>query len=248
MLNIFSSNYISRKPVDLAMRKFAENFDDHQKVLDIGCGNKPYAKYFKCKYIGVDSIKNNKVDVIADAWEIPFKDNEFDGIILNQSLEHIEKTSETIKEIGRLLKSNGVCIVTVPQTMKNHSVSLSSSEAPFDNFNKDRIKYWNVDFFRFTKFGLICLFKNFQIIKLKETSGYFGTIFQLINYFFASLNIRLIFIPIYFISNICGLSIDFLFFLLSKINTPIFKRFYETIYLSLTLNYIMIIRSRYKKI
>ena len=189
MPNIFSSNYLSRKPVELAMQKFAKNFNEQQKVLDIGCGNKPYAKYFKCQYIGLDPVKETKADIIAPAWAIPFSDNKFDGVILNQSLEHIEKTSETILEIKRVLKPEGLGIITVPQTMKIHSLPLPSQNSVYNNFDKTKIKYWNNDFYRFTKFGLISLFKDFQIIDLRETNGYFSTIFQLMNYFFASLNI-----------------------------------------------------------
>src|SRR3989339_1116750 len=179
MPNIFSSNYLSRKPVELAMQKFAKNFNEQQKVLDIGCGNKPYAKYFKCQYIGLDPVKETKADIIAPAWAIPFSDNKFDGVILNQSLEHIEKTSETILEIKRVLKPEGLGIITVPQTMKIHSLPLPSQNSVYNNFDKTKIKYWNNDFYRFTKFGLISLFKDFQIIDLRETNGYFSTIFQL---------------------------------------------------------------------
>ncbi len=242
MFNIFSNNYLSRGPIEIAMKKFARNFHSDQKVLDIGCGKKPYVKYFSCKYTGLDPYREVKPDIIANAWEIPVSENSFDGIIFNQSLEHIEKTAETILEIKRVLKPGGSCIITVPQTMKIHSLPLSSQNSEYNNFDKANIPYWNNDFYRFTKFGLIYLFRDFQILELKEISGYFGTLFQMMNYFFASLNIRYIFTPIYFVNNILGLFFDFIFFILSKINIRVFKRFYETIYLSLTLNYIMIVK------
>lgn len=238
MPNIFSSNYLSRKPVELAMREFAKNFNQQQKVLDIGCGNKPYAKYFKCKYVGLDPFKDTQADIVANAWAIPFSDNEFDGVILNQSLEHIEKTGETISEIKRVLKPGGLGIVTVPQTMKIHSLPLPSQNSVYNNFDKTKIKYWNNDFYRFTKFGLIYLFRDFQILELKETSGYFGTLFQLANYFLASFGINLIFTPIFFLNNILGITLDIFF----NITGSIFHKFKNLIYTSLTLNYIMIIR------
>jgi len=242
MLTLFSNNYLSRKPVDLAMKEFAKNFDSGKKVLDIGCGNKPYAKYFKCEYVGLDPFKETKADVVANAWEIPFEDNEFDGIILNQSLEHIEKTAETISEIKRVLKIGGMGIVTVPQTMKIHSIPLPSQNSEYVNFDKTKIKYWNVDFYRFTKFGLIYLFKDFQIIDLRETNGYFSTIFQLINYFLASFNISYLFSPIYFTNNILGTILDKFFNAIGLIKINIFQKFKHLIYNSLTLNYIMIIK------
>ena len=247
MTNLFSSNYLSRKPIEQAMEEFSKNFSPEMKILDIGCGNKPYAGYFKCNYTGLDPFKDTKADVIADAWNIPFPDNEFDGIILNQSLEHIKKTKETISEIKRTLKPRGLCIVTVPQTMKNHSIPVPSQDIELNNFDKNKIPYWNNDFYRFTKFGLIYLFREFKIIDLKESNGYIGTMCQLSNYFLTSVSaIRKLFIPLYFLANITGLTFDKLFQKLSTCH-PIAKKFYELIYLSLTLNYILIIKNDDKK-
>lgn len=247
MPNIFSSNYLSRKPIESATRKFAEKFDKNKKVLDIGCGHKPYSKYFKCQYIGLDPFKETGADIIADAWNIPVPDNEFDGVILNQSLEHIEKTSETIAEIKRVLKPGGLCLVTAPQTMKTHSVPMPSENAGLDNFDKSKIKYWHVDFYRFTKFGLIYLFKDFKIIEIKETNGYFLTIFQLINYFFSSFGLRIIFTPIFFLNNILGTIIEALFIMIGASNIKIARKFNDLIYNSLTLNYILIVKNNDKK-
>lgn len=243
MPNIFSNNFLARKPIDIAMKKFAESFNENQKILDIGCGSKPYAQYFKCKYIGLDPYDKINADLIANAWSIPVSDEKFDGVILNQSLEHIEKTTETISEIKRILKPGGICIITVPHTMRNHASPIPSNKVEFNNFDKNKIKYFNVDYFRFTKFGLICIFKDFQIIKLEETSGYVGTITQMINYFFASFKpIDRLFLPIYFILNIIGYFSDKIFYLLTKINFKLYNKFYEIIYHSLTLNYVLIIK------
>lgn len=242
MITIFSSNYLSRFPVELEMRKFAKNFNKNNKILDIGCGYKPYAKYFDCKYVGLDSVKETGADIISNAWNIAVPDNEFDGIILNQSLEHIEKTAETILEIKRILKPGGLCIVTVPQTMKIHSIPLPSKNSDYDNFDKDKIKYWNVDFYRFTKFGLICLFKNFQIIELKETNGYFSTLLQLINYFFSSFGFGIVFMPIFLINNLMGIALDWIFNAIGSIKIKSLQKFKNLIYDSLTLNYILIVK------
>lgn len=239
MTSLFSSNYLSRRPVEIAMKEFARNFDSKEKVLDIGCGRKPYAQYFNCHYIGLDPHAGVNPDIIANAWKIPALDNSFDGVILNQSLEHISETEKTILEIKRVLKPGGKCIVTVPQTMKNHSIPLPSREIKLNNFDKNKIRYWNVDYYRFTKFGLIYLFRDFKVLKIEETSGYFGTIFQLINYFFTSLKpLDKIFIPLFLVSNISGIILDNLFYKLSKIKGG--RKFYDLIYTSLPLNYIMI--------
>lgn len=243
MINLFSNNYLARNPIEKEMKNFSKNFTPNQKVIDIGCGNKPYAKYFNCKYIGVDPFPNTSPDIVADAWNIPISNESFDGVILNQSLEHIKKTKETIEEIYRILKPGGLGIVTVPQAMKNHSIPIPSKQIKLNNFNKNEILYFNNDYFRFTKFGLIYLFKKFKIIKIQESSGYFGTIAQLLNYFFCALKpIDKLFIPFYFVLNIIGYSVDIFFRMFSKINCPFYRKFYTLNYLSLPLNYILIIK------
>lgn len=245
MPNLLSNNYLSRKPIEKAMQEFAKNFSSNQKVLDIGCGNKPYAKYFSCQYIGLDPCSMAKADITAEAWNIPMKDDELDGIILNQSLEHIEKINETISEIKRILRPGGICIITAPQTMRNHSCPIPSEKIILNNFDKNKIKFFNVDYFRFTKFGLICLFKDFKILELRETSGYFGTIIQLINYFLAIFRpIKIILSPVHLILNIMGLALDGSFSLIKNFNIKTYNKFYELMYLSLTLNYIMIIKKQ----
>lgn len=242
MLSILSSNYLARKPIDQAMIKFAKNFNSGQKVLDIGCGNKPYAKYFNCEYIGLDPFNETKADIIADAWDIPCEDNSFDGVVLNQSLEHIKKTNETISEIKRILKPGGIGIITAPQTMKTHSLPMNSKEIKLNNFDKSKIKYWHTDFYRFTKFGLIHLLQDFKIEEIRESNGYFGTIFQLINYFFSSFGIKFVFVPIFLVNNILGYSLDYVLNLLGKTNIGILNKFSDLIYKTLTLNYIVIIK------
>lgn len=241
-MTIFSNNYLSNKPMEHAMKRFAKHFSSHHKILDIGCGNTPYKSLFKCKYIGLDPLQDVHPDLVGDAWDISLPDNHVDGIILNQSLEHIAETEKTIQELYRVLKPGGLGIITVPQTMKNHSCAIPHEKAPIHNFNPKQVPYWHVDYYRFTKFGLIYLFKDFKILSIKETNGYFSTILQLINYFFASSDYRWLFTPIFFINNILGITIDFFFTSLSKIKLNFFHRLHHHLYTELTINYVMVIQ------
>ena len=47
-----------------------------------------------------------------------------------------------------------------------------------DNFDKKKMPFWNEDYYRFTRYGLIYLFRNFQVIDIKPDTYFFGTIFQ----------------------------------------------------------------------
>lgn len=242
MLTLLSNNYLTRHPIESAMKEFAKSFTKNQKVLDIGCGEKPYAKYFSCQYIGLDSSPKVGAEIVANASEIPCQNNEFDGVIFNQALEHIIETEKTIAEIKRVLKPGGLCIVTVPQTVMVHSTPLSSDEAPLGNFDKKQIPFWHADYYRFTRYGLISLFRDFQLINIRPDTYFFGTIFQLFNYFFAAFGAGVIFSPIYFINNCLGLLADKLTLFISYIPLSFFRKFRFFILESLTINNIAIFK------
>lgn len=134
-------------------------------VLDIGCGTKPYRDLFNYKrYYGIDVIKtNSKLDILANAYNIPFKENTIDVLLSTQVLEHLENPNIFMSEAFRVLKNDGKFILTVPQTWKIH-------EAPHD-------------YYRFTKFGIsyILLKSNFKILNLYPRGGVFFVIFQTLN-------------------------------------------------------------------
>jgi SAM-dependent methyltransferase len=223
------------------MQKFARLFSPSQQVLDIGCGYMPYKKFFSCHYVGADPLPNVHPDVTCNAWQVPYPDQSFDGIILNQSLEHILRPKATAKEVYRLLKPGGHLIVTTPQTMKNHSVAIPATDAPFKNFNLLNQPYWQNDFFRFTKYGLIALFHQFAITDIYETTGYFASIFQLINYFFASTTTKHnLLSPFYFLNNIGGITCDLAARTYINLKLPLASKFNHFAYYSLTINLIMI--------
>lgn len=242
MLTLFSSNYLARRPIEQAVAAFGKRFGATETVLDIGCGDKPYAHYFTCKYLGLDPFPTAQADIVRNAWDSGLPDNSVDGVVLNQSLEHISNTGDTVKEIRRVLKPGGLVLVTVPQTVRNHTTPIPSSQVVYKNFNTTVTPYWNEDFWRFTKFGLIHLFRDFHIEKLEESNTYLGTMVQLWNYFFASFGLSILLSPIYFINNIVGLFLDWLFFSLGKLPFPAVKKFDQLITRGLTLNIIMIAR------
>jgi len=95
------------------------------KILDIGCGSYPYfltSIAFKEKY-GIDpSLKSpkpkniilEKIDITEN--KLSFKDNYFNVVTMLAVFEHIDtyKLGELIVEIKRILKKDGVLIITTP--------------------------------------------------------------------------------------------------------------------------------------
>jgi ubiquinone/menaquinone biosynthesis C-methylase UbiE len=95
-------------------------------VIEIGCGaGNVIEKASPCKLFGVDISSsvlrkasqklNEKVHLFqADAQNLPFKDNSFTYIICSEVLEHLLDPSVAIKEMVRILKTQGAVVLSVP--------------------------------------------------------------------------------------------------------------------------------------
>ena len=84
-------------------------------ILDIGPvrGFKPYFEAKGCNYISID-INSSTAMVKMDATQMRFSDDTFDFIICSHVLEHIKDDIRAIKEMFRVLRSEGVCYIMVP--------------------------------------------------------------------------------------------------------------------------------------
>jgi len=127
-------------------------------VLDLGCGNKPYESWLTgaVNYTGVDIEPGEKVDyVIKPDERLPFPDGTFDVVVAFEVLEHVENLEHTLKEIRRVLKSQGLIVASVPFLYQVHG-------APGD-------------FRRFTKFSAKGLFPDDIDVDWVKSLGGFGT-------------------------------------------------------------------------
>jgi SAM-dependent methyltransferase len=100
--------------------KIVKNF--HQgRVLDIGCGIGDMLRF--SPYISGVDINPETVKFCNDCGlnailmqedVLPFKNNSFKNILLDNVLEHIEKPKLLLEEIKRVLDKEGIFIVGVP--------------------------------------------------------------------------------------------------------------------------------------
>lgn len=116
-------------------------------VLDLGSGGRPY-RYLFPNALGADLNYASGVDVQVDAHHLPFKDNSFNMIVSTEMLEHLERPWEAVAQMRRVIKPGGKLILTTRFIFPIHG-------APYD-------------YFRYTKFGLRSLFKDWKIISLQE--------------------------------------------------------------------------------
>ena len=110
--------YIARKGLLKNIKPLGNHISG--KTLDVGCGIKPYKKFFNSnEYIGVDvrtTLHNseNSIDIYYDGKTIPIKNEQFDSVVTSQVLEHVFYPDLFLSEINRVLKPNGYLLITVP--------------------------------------------------------------------------------------------------------------------------------------
>ncbi len=159
-------SYIIRKALYRNIYKYS--FYMSGKMLDFGCGTKPYKSIFNVsEYIGCDiqvsgNKNKNNIEVFYDGKVLPFSDESFDSIFSSEVFEHIFNIEEIMTELYRVLKVDGYILVTNPFVWNEH-------EIPFD-------------FARYTSYGLVHLFEKygFEVILCQKSTTYIETIFQML--------------------------------------------------------------------
>lgn len=221
--------YLALKPIRDNLVKFSVQVkrENAKGILDMGCGIKPYESFFSFadKFVGFDIVKNERVDVVGSNWNLPFNNDEFDSLISTQVLEHTAKISETVLEIKRVVKNKGLIFISAPLTFPEHG-------APYD-------------FYRFTKYGLKEIFKDFEILEIRPLNGFLNTLLRLVNVFLKNIPILgYLFMPIYFINNVVAIMLDRVMYLSSKTKVKMIKDFYFNFYMGMTENYVLILRNK----
>jgi ubiquinone/menaquinone biosynthesis C-methylase UbiE len=96
-----------------------------QKVLDYGCGERPYESILRTKfqeYIGADIPGNPKAEVtVGPKGELPLADQSVDCVISTQVLEHVQEPQVYLGEAKRVLKPGGVLILSTHGHWRYHA-------------------------------------------------------------------------------------------------------------------------------
>jgi SAM-dependent methyltransferase len=154
---VLSPDYLSVRPLEDWLHQAAEQYA-YGALLDVGCGNKPYAGVFAehvDRYIGADVQQNSQhsVDTIIDtSGHLPFEDGSFDTLLSTQVLEHVRDPGEHLREFARVLRPGGVLVLTIPASYMLH-------EEPND-------------YHRFTLYGVKYLLQQSHFTPLRiDTAG-----------------------------------------------------------------------------
>lgn len=137
------------------------------RLLDLGCGWKPYAPLFTDQvtaHVGVDlptsRSRSTVVDVYASGLALPFRAGAFDAVLCTEVLEHVPEPNQLLAEVARVLRPGGALVLTVPWLWATH-------ELPHD-------------YYRYTEFGLRYLLtaNGFTVEAIQKTTGLIATAAQ----------------------------------------------------------------------
>jgi SAM-dependent methyltransferase len=149
------------------------------RMLDVGCGEKPYEHFFRpyvTEYVGVEhqgvfegtnASARGSADVLYDGGTLPFPDESFDTVMSIQVLEHTPTPQRLVDEMGRVLAEGGTLILTAPFCFRLH-------EEPHD-------------YFRYSPHGLRILVEHagLEMLEVRPQGGLFTVLAHKLNVFLA---------------------------------------------------------------
>jgi SAM-dependent methyltransferase len=167
-----------RESVNEELKKYFKTYiSGEQTIYDIGCGNKPFASFFeenRNKYIGIDFedcfYDEGKVDINADAIDLPIEDNIADAVVSSQVIEHVSDPYKALDEALRILKPGGYLFLSWPFLYPLHA-------EPYD-------------FGRYTRYMMADALdsRNADILEFKEISGFWLVTGWMVDIYIQNLN------------------------------------------------------------
>ena len=113
------------------------------RVLDVGCGVKPYRPFFvdvASEYVGVDVVANPAAELLGPVEALPVADASFDVVLCTQVLEHADDPAQAVRELRRVTAPGGRVLAST------HGVQV---------YHPSPVDYW-----RWTHTGLRRLFEE----------------------------------------------------------------------------------------
>ena len=104
-----SPTWAVRAPLAAWLEQQAQ-IGDSYRVLDVGCGPKPYFPFFAeraSEYIGVDVVDNPAAELRGSVESLPVEDGSFDVVLCTQVLEHCDDPAQAVRELRRVTAPGG---------------------------------------------------------------------------------------------------------------------------------------------
>lgn len=138
---------LSREFINSTRSWFINNcLKKNDVVCDIGNQGKQINQFNDYKLVTLDITDSTKPDVVADITKFNshINDETYDALMCTEVLEHVVDPFAAIRELRRIVKTNGYILFTTPLNARIHG------PVP--------------DCWRFTEFGLKVLFRDFETI------------------------------------------------------------------------------------
>lgn len=146
---------LNKKITRERMSLFLEKNKTKVNVLDVGSGGSCYNVYFPNRTtFDIDELRSP--DIVGDIHKMPFQNEQFDVVLCTEVFEHLKNPFKAAQEIKRVLKNNGKLVLTTRFIFPIH-----------DSPN---------DFFRYTKYGLKEIFKDWKDVVIIEEAETVETI------------------------------------------------------------------------
>jgi len=137
---MYRLNYsIRRYFVDLFFMNYVPTLPSNYSILDLG-GNRTNKRGFfdiaqyNLNVLYANITRKKQPTVQTDAAYLPFPDSTFDAAICAELLEHVPNPQNVLREVHRVLKSNGTLLITVPFLYPIHGDP--------DDFGRYTDHYW----------------------------------------------------------------------------------------------------------
>lgn len=176
---LYSKSLITRTFRDFLDRLALEALKNSEKILDVGCGEGLLLeKIVRIKknvlVCGIDlspenieiCLAHNLPAILADAKRLPFADGAFDTCIMTEVIQYLEeaKPQEVIREIARVLKTNGQLFIMFPNDRNYKVARLLTFKLKEAFYNDGHLRQWGpkdiIDLLQETSFSI---YKNFSV-------------------------------------------------------------------------------------
>jgi SAM-dependent methyltransferase len=133
------------------------------RVLEIGAGGRHHnQRRFEpsaSHYWRSDIIPwpNSKLDLRCDITNMPLPDGALDAVICSEVLEHLPELHQAVRELGRIVKPDGLVVLTMPFFYPLHGVNAQGYG----------------DFWRLTPANIRAIFKDQFSVVREQTSHLF---------------------------------------------------------------------------
>jgi SAM-dependent methyltransferase len=118
-----SPTWAVRAPLAAWLEEQAGLGADGYRVLDVGCGPKPYYPFFAERasdYVGVDVVENPAAELRGAVEDLPVEDGSFDVVLCTQVLEHCDDPRRAVAELRRVTAPGGRVLASTHGTQVYH--------------------------------------------------------------------------------------------------------------------------------